>query len=102
MFAKSCFFVGADEKQLGNNNRASFVWVTQDSGEIPCYVLLLSQRGDFTAHNGFAWNSIYDSKFQDENFALQHTRPVGQQAHRVSTSDRRDESGESCGVPGEV
>jgi len=34
---------------------------------------MLTQLGDFTAHNGTGGKSIYGEKFADENFTLKHT-----------------------------
>ena len=39
---------------------------------IPGFML---QAGDFTRHNGTGGESIYGSKFNDENFKLRHTGP---------------------------
>jgi cyclophilin family peptidyl-prolyl cis-trans isomerase len=39
---------------------------------IPQFML---QGGDFTKHNGTGGRSIYDEKFEDENFKLTHNKP---------------------------
>lgn len=39
------------------------------------YGILFIKGGDFTRHNGTGGESIYGSKFADENFQLEHTGP---------------------------
>jgi peptidylprolyl isomerase len=59
------------EKGVGSSGKALHYKSSTFHRVIPQFMI---QGGDFTQHNGMGGESIYGSRFEDENFKLKHDR----------------------------
>ena len=60
------------EKGVGNSGKAL---AFKNSGFHRIIPGFMAQGGDFTSGDGRGGESIYGTKFEDENFKLKHTKP---------------------------
>ncbi len=61
------------EKGVGNSGKALYYKGSAFHRIIPGF---MAQGGDFTSGDGRGGESIYGSRFNDENFKIKHTKPM--------------------------